>query len=134
MRSFLLALVASALLACASAPPPPPTPAPVVEAPSDPLDAPGVRPFAQAYQRIFCKANYGYDPEATLETLRKPIHYMQHLAEGRSDILVGYLQILETHGFPSLGAFADRAAQLREDRELWGLLQARCLDGLSTCQ
>lgn len=130
-QSALLALLA---LACASTPAPVPVAPVVVPAPADPLAAPAIRPFADAYQKVFCKANYGYDPEATLETLREPIVYMQSLAEGRSDILVGYLQILSVHGFESLGVFTAKAAEIREDPVVWGRLQGRCLDGLEHCQ
>lgn len=100
----------------------------------DAYDDPETKRFVTAYTRLFCKANYGYDPDSTIATLREPIKRMKRLKEDGSDLLVGYMAVLTDTGFASLGAFDDAAARLRADEELWYHLQSKLMDSLATCQ
>ncbi len=135
--AILLIGCASLLVGCAStqsteiAPP-----APVESAPAE-VDAyqdPETRRFADAYTRLFCKANYGYDPDSTVATLREPIKHMKKLKEDGSDLFVGYKAVLTGTGFATLGAFADTEARLRADEDFWYDFQSKLMDSMSSCQ
>lgn len=132
-----LAMLALALLAVACGAPasqtPAPAPAPVV-AKAYQSDDPAALRFAAAYRRVFCKANYGYDPEGTMEALKEPLSTLKQLQKMGSDRLPLYLQILSDHGFASLGEFDQKAAQLREDRAFWSDLEGGLMDDLASCQ
>jgi hypothetical protein len=95
---------------------------------------PAAERFATAYRRIFCKANYGYDPDGTMEALKEPLQTMKQLQKMGSDRLVLYLQILSDHGFASLGEFDQKAAELREDKAFWSDLENGLMDDLANCK
>ncbi len=136
MRIAPLILVV-ALLACSApaveAPAPVPTPAPVASRSAHAGD-PAARRFANAYRRVFCKANYGYDPDGTMEALKEPLATLKQLTKLGSDRLPQYLQILSDEGFASLGEFDAKAAELRADREWWSELENGLMDDLARCQ
>ena len=137
-RTLLSLPLLAAILACGGAaqqaPPPAPVAPPSLQDLGDPLAEPAVRPFVAAYLTLFCKANYGFDPEATVGAIREPIKHMRALAAVDSGLLVGYLQVLEENGFPTLGAFDQRAAELQDQPGLWGKLQERTMERLGSCQ
>jgi len=90
--------------------------------------------FTDAYRILFCKCNYGYDPDTALGTLRDPIVHMKKLHGDKSDMLLAYLKILADHGFASLGEYDARAAEVRQDGAFWSDFQAELLDGLRDCR
>jgi hypothetical protein len=131
-----LLLVALALVACGApasqAPAAAPAPA-VAAAPARSADSAAER-FAAAYRHIFCKANYGYDPDGTMEALKEPMAVMKQLQKMGSDRLPLYLQILSDNGFSSLGEFDQKAAELRADKEWWAALENGLMNDLAHCQ
>jgi hypothetical protein len=137
-RTLLSLSLLALLLACGGAaqqaPPPTPVAPPSMQDLGDPLAEPAVKPFATAYLALFCKANYGFDSEATVGAVREPIKHMRALAEVDSGLLVGYLQVLEENGFATLGAFDQRAAELQNQPGLWEKLQERTMERLENCQ
>jgi hypothetical protein len=98
-----------------------------------PVD-PELKRFTNAYRVLFCKCNYGYDPDMALGTLRDPIAHMKKLQGDKSDMLVAYLKILADHGFASLGEYDARAAEVKQDGAFWSDFQAQLLDGLKDCR
>ena len=131
---FVSALV---LLSCGApasqTPAPVPAPAPVVARSAHAGD-PAAQRFANAYRRVFCKANYGYDPEGTMEALKEPMATLKQLNKLGSDRLAAYLQILSDNGFASLGEFDAKAAELRADKEWWSELENGLMNDLANCQ
>lgn len=113
---------------------PAPVTAPVAVSASALSSDPAAERFATAYRRIFCKANYGYDPDGTMEALKEPLQTMKQLQKMGSDRLVLYLQILSDHGFASLGEFDQKAAELREDKAYWSDLENGLMDDLANCK
>lgn len=134
MRIAMLAL-ALFVISCGApvAQAPVAVPAPVVTAAPRSAD-PAAERFATAYRRIFCKANYGYDPDGTMEALKEPLATLKQLQKMGSDRLPLYLQVLSDNGFASLGEFDQKAAELRTDKEWWAALENGLMNDLARCQ
>jgi hypothetical protein len=135
MKYALVALFLLGFLACgAPESQAPVSPSPTLSEPAPAPLAPEVQRFADTYRILFCKCNYGYDPDIALGTLRDPIQYMKKLEGDKSDMLVAYLKILTDHGYATVGDFDARAAEVRQDGAFWSGFQAQLLDGLKTCR
>jgi hypothetical protein len=135
MRRSTGLLLLLALIACSAPIPqaPAPAPAPALSTSAHAGD-PAAERFASAYRRVFCKANYGYDPEGTMEALKEPLATLKQLQKLGSDRLPLYLEVLADNGFASIGEFDAKAAELRVDKEWWGELENGLMRDLATCQ
>jgi len=89
--------------------------------------------FARTYLLLFCRANGGYDRDASYTALKEPLLYMHLLEKVGSEHLAGYLNLLRENGYQSLEEFDRRAAAARKDEAFWSDLQQRALDGLGAC-
>jgi hypothetical protein len=90
--------------------------------------------FERAYYKVACMANAGRDPEMTITPLRKPVEYLEGLAEKKDPKLNRAMRILLDEGFPSLDDFRAVEQRMRQDREFWARLESRFIDELKACK
>lgn len=130
MRQALWILVFIALR-CAAAPPPKAQET-KVETQSE---EEGLRQrFEAAYFEIACMANKGVDPLMTYKPLKRPIDYLQGLAERNDPDLPAAMKVLQRHGFASVEVFKAVEMRLRADRTYWNTVDARFVDELLKCK